>query len=139
MCIRALRSLSLAALASALTVGAFACSLQNQEGPDVTCEELRCGQVNACQEGIIAQCVDGHTVRFHVCGTTDVCTAEWQVEGEYRCAFEDTDCEGCRPERTLGCADPILEGGGDQGRSDQGGGDQGGSDQGGSDQGGSTP
>ncbi len=90
---------------------AFSCSLQNQEGPEVDCAALECGRINACVEGIIAQCVNGETVRYHVCGTTDICTAEWQTEGQYRCAFEDTDCEGCRPERTLGCAATIPQGG----------------------------
>lgn len=100
----------------------YACSLQNQDGPDVTCEDLACGKRNACVEGIIAQCVDGRHVKYHVCGTTDICSAEWQNKGEYRCSFEHTDCEGCRPERA-GCGDL---GGGDEGGGDLGGGDEGG-------------
>ena len=99
-------------LALALVAAGAACSLDNQEGPDVTCEALRCGQINACENGIIAQCVDGRTVLFHVCSTDDICGAEWQDAGRYRCAEEDTDCEGCRPERD-GCDDlPQLGGGG---------------------------
>ena len=82
-----------------------ACSLSNREGPEVTCAELECGRVNACQDGIIAQCVDGETVRYHVCfeGGDDICDASWQIEGEYRCLEFATDCEGCRPERVEGC------------------------------------
>lgn len=102
----------------------FACSLQNQEGPLVTCEQLECGRINACEDGIIAQCVDGRTVEYHVCSTTDICTAEWQDAGRYRCAEEVTDCEGCRPERE-GCDDPDLLGGGGTGQggdADSGGG-----------------
>jgi hypothetical protein len=93
----------------ALTV--YACSLDNQEGPNVTCADLECGRINACQEGIIAQCVDRENVRFHVCGTEDICTAGWQRPGEYRCAAEITDCEGCRPERVDGCGTGGNEGG----------------------------
>ena len=81
-----------------------ACSLQNQVGPNVTCADLMCGQVNACEDGIIAQCVDGHTVKYRVCGSNNICGETWQVTGQYRCAQEVTDCEGCRPDRTAGCA-----------------------------------
>jgi hypothetical protein len=88
------------------------CSLDNQEGPIVTCEDLECGRINACAEGIIAQCVDGRHVVYHVCSTEDICGAEWQVAGQFRCAEDITDCEGCRPERE-GCSDiPSLGGGG---------------------------
>lgn len=82
------------------------CSLQNVEGPDVTCEDLECGRVNACGEGIIAQCADGQTVRWHVCTSDadDVCDEDWQVEGAYRCQESQLECEGCRPERVDGCA-----------------------------------
>ena len=88
------------------------CSLDNQEGPIVTCQDLECGRINACAEGIIAQCVDGQNVVYHVCSTEDVCGEEWQIEGQYRCGEDVTDCEGCRPERE-GCSDiPSLGGGG---------------------------
>lgn len=98
------------------------CSLDNQEGPTVTCADLGCGRINACEEGIIAQCVDGKTVVYHVCSTEEICGADWQNEGQYRCAEDVTDCEGCRPER-LGCND-LPGGGGDLGGapSDGGGG-----------------
>lgn len=122
------RWLHLAALALPATVLSLSCSLQNQEGPAVTCEMLDCGRVNACQEGIIAQCVDGHTVKYRVCAVTDICTADWQVRGQYRCELEDTDCEGCRPERTLGCEDPLFgDGGGGAGGGAGGGNGTGGS------------
>ena len=42
---------------------AWSGSLYYVEGPEVTCADLGCGQVNACANGIIAQCVDGKTVR----------------------------------------------------------------------------
>ncbi len=89
-------------IASALLA---ACSLDNIEGPDVTCADLECGRINACREGIIAQCADGQTVRFHVCKSTgeDICDEDWQVADQYRCLEFQTDCEGCRPERTDGC------------------------------------
>lgn len=95
---------SLVALGMAALFGLPACSLLNQEGPEVTCEALLCGKINACREGIIAQCADGVTVKYHVCGTSDVCKEAWQKEGQFRCTAEATDCEGCRPERN-GCDD----------------------------------
>ena len=102
-------------------VSGSGCSLDNQEGPLVTCAQLECGRINACQEGIIAQCVDGRNVVYHVCSTDDICDAEWQVEGEYRCGEDITDCEGCRPERA-GCDDiPPLGGGGAAGDGGSGG------------------
>jgi hypothetical protein len=117
----------LASLVVALSVtgASTQCSLSNQEGPDVTCAELECGRVNACQEGIIAQCADGSTVEWRVCDVIDVCKEEWQVEGRYRCSEDDTDCEGCRPERT-GCDDPELGGRGGGGASAGGSGGGGG-------------
>lgn len=100
---------------------AMSCSLDNQEGPDVTCEDLACGRINACKEGIIAQCVDGVNVRFHVCGTEDICTAGWQTPGQFRCSAETTDCEGCRPEREEGCGLGVGGSGGSGGTSSAGG------------------
>lgn len=111
-------------------VVAASCSLDNREGPAVTCEELDCGRINACEQGIIAQCVDGRTVRYHVCATKEACEAEWQVEGQYRCASDLTDCEGCRPERA-GCGDVGLGGGGAGGGGSGGGGPGGGGGAGG--------
>jgi hypothetical protein len=107
------RALAVAAIGLAgASLALPGCSLLNQEGPEVTCEELACGKINACREGIIAQCADGVHLKYHVCGTTDVCKATWQVEGAYKCTQEATDCEGCRPERT-GCSDlPTGAGGG---------------------------
>ena len=82
------------------------CSLQNQDGPDVTCADLECGRVNACRDGIIAQCLDGQNVRYVVCDDDDdaLCDERWQTPGAYRCFEFGTDCEGCRPERVEGCA-----------------------------------
>jgi hypothetical protein len=79
-----------------------ACSLQNQVGPNVTCADLMCGKVNACEQGIIAQCSDGKTVIYRVCGSSNICGETWQMTGQYKCAEEATDCEGCRPDRS-GC------------------------------------
>jgi hypothetical protein len=98
-----------------LGVGSLAvtCSLQNQEGPDVTCQDLGCGVINACANGIIAHCADGRTVVFHVCAPGDdgVCDEDWQIEGQYRCDEYDTLCEGCNPGGP-GCA---VGGGGSAG------------------------
>lgn len=107
------RNLLAAAACLVALVIAGACSKSNREGPDVTCEDLACGRINACQDGIIAQCVDGLVVRFQVCQDPDICERDWQVPGEYTCDGEDTDCEGCRPERVQGCnwIDPLAEGG----------------------------
>lgn len=80
-----------------------ACSADNREGPDVTCEDLACGRINACQEGIIAQCADGIVVRHRVCTDDTVCEADWQEPGQYKCVENATDCEGCRPERVESC------------------------------------
>ena len=88
---------------AALACLGAACSLENREGPEVTCAELECGRINACQEGIIAQCVDGRNVRYHVCGTDTACEQGWQTPGQFRCSADLTDCEGCRPEREEGC------------------------------------
>lgn len=98
------RSLALALALLSIPVVSAACSLQNQEGPDVTCADLECGRINQCADGIIAQCVDGVHVVFRVCGTDDVCAETWQVTGQYKCTQDTTDCEGCRPERLDGCA-----------------------------------
>jgi hypothetical protein len=105
--VKTLRTLASAVLALFPVAIGAACSLQNQEGPDVTCADLDCGRINACEEGIIAQCVDGKTVKFRVCDSSDVCAATWQVTGQYKCSEDATDCEGCRPDRT-GC-DAIGE------------------------------
>ena len=70
------------------------CSTLNREGPDVTCEDLENGAVNACRDGIIARCM-GDAVTFEVCTSDDsptpeeVCEASWQVEGVYRCRESD--------------------------------------------------
>jgi len=92
-----------------LLVALAHCSLQNQDGPDVSCADLQCGRINACSEGIIAQCADGQAVRYHVCSSSDdtVCEADWQVPGEYRCDEYATECEGCEPS-SPGCVDPSL-------------------------------
>ena len=97
---RLAQAVSIAVLAGALSFGlATSCSLQNREGPDVSCADLDCGRLNACAEGIIAQCADGQTVRFHVCSAydKDVCEQPWQIPGQYRCTESTTECEGCDP------------------------------------------
>jgi hypothetical protein len=98
------RAVALGMLAALLSAPLGACSASNREGPDVTCADLECGRINACQQGIIAQCADGVTVKFHVCTEKTTCEATWQKSGAYRCQAEQTDCEGCRPERK-GCGD----------------------------------
>jgi hypothetical protein len=97
----------LAALVWAIPLVA-ACSLQNVDGPDVTCADLECGRINACEDGVIAQCADGQNVRWVVCTSDadDICDDDWQVPGAFRCFEAGSDCEGCRPERVAGCATP---------------------------------
>lgn len=101
-----------------LLIAAPTCSIGNHEGPDVSCEDLQCGKINACRDGIIASCADGKTVKFHVCLDTaqDICDEEWQVGGQFKCDEFMAECEGCRPERA-GC--PT---GSDAGALDSGGG-----------------
>ena len=98
-CAAGLLALALAALA--LAPG---CSLDNREGPDVTCPQLACGKKNACKDGIIAACPDGVTVEWIVCPSQskELCQAEWQIEGAYRCDEFGLGCEGCDPE-AAGC------------------------------------
>lgn len=93
------------------------CSLYNTEGPDVSCEDLQCGRINACQNGIIASCGDGKTMKFHVCTeeAKDICGESWQKKGEYKCESHDIECEGCRPERVNGCGNISGGGGSDAG------------------------
>jgi len=90
-------------------LSAASCSTANTEGPEVTCADLQCGRVNTCKSSIIAACVDGVNVVYHVCGATssggDICDEYWQVEGQYKCDMHGLDCEGCYPERS-GCAVP---------------------------------
>lgn len=93
------RALVVAALAALAALSFAACSGSNREGPLVTCEDLECGRINACEEGIIAGCVDG-VVRYHVCSTTndpDICAGSWQTPGAFRCDQNALDCEGCNP------------------------------------------
>jgi uncharacterized membrane protein YgcG len=105
------------------SVGLFAalapaCSGNNQDGPEVTCADLQCGRINACQEGIIAQCADGVNVRYHACSSDqELCGYDWQIPGQYRCDVATTVCEGCVPDGP-GCA---AGGGGNQGGGGQGG------------------
>jgi hypothetical protein len=101
-----------------------ACSGNNQEGPEVTCADLQCGRINACQEGIIAQCADGVNVRYHACSSDkELCGYDWQIPGQFRCESAATDCEGCRPDGPS-CA--AAGGGGGGGGAAQGGGGPGG-------------
>ena len=131
----------LAALSVPLSL-APSCSLQNVEGPDVTCESLDCGRINACANGIIAQCSDGMTVKYHVCRSNaqDICDEDWQTPGEYKCLEFSTECEGCRPEREEGCGFFATGGAGGTSASGGGGGStaDGGSSAGGSSAGGSS-
>jgi hypothetical protein len=109
---RAFRAVLGAPLLLLALVVAATCSLSNQVGPDVTCADLKCGQVNACQEGIIASCADGKTLKFHVCDENgqDICEEDWQRPGQYRCDEFDIECDGCRPERK-GCSDFAVDAG----------------------------
>ena len=61
-----------------------ACSLVNRDGPDVSCADLRQGEINACEQGIIARCEDGE-VTFEVCDDYKACEVPEQLEGAYRC------------------------------------------------------
>ncbi len=68
-----------------LLLGAVsACSVLNREGPDVSCSDLDNGGKNACQDGIIATCVNG-TVKYEVCDSKDACGESWQVAYHYQC------------------------------------------------------
>lgn len=108
---RAMAALCLALMASLL--GVAACSGDNRAGPDVTCEDLECGRVNACENGIIAACPDGKTVQWFVCSSTtsrNVCTASWQTPGAYRCDVFDPACDGCNPLMPACPADEATDG-----------------------------
>jgi hypothetical protein len=108
MSIASARKVFLSALALlALGAAVSTCSLSNQEGPLVTCEDLECGRLNACKDGIIASCLDGKTVKYFVCypNGLDICEEEWQIEGQYRCEEKNPDCTSCSPQ-TIGC--PTL-------------------------------
>jgi hypothetical protein len=83
------------------TLGSGGCSVLNRHGPDVTCEDLANGQINACADGIIAYCTDGEEVTYEVCteevdGTdaSDLCEAPWQSDGAFRCAPEGSGGSG---------------------------------------------
>lgn len=88
------------------------CSASNHEGPDVTCADLQCGRLNACKEGIIASCLDGKTVKFHVCfdNALDICDEDWQVAGQFKCEETAPDCESCQPGGP-GCGGVATSGG----------------------------
>lgn len=68
------------------------CSMFNREGPDVSCADLEDGRINACADGIIATCVNRRVV-YEVCTEgvggvepDELCDANWQERGAYRCA-----------------------------------------------------
>jgi hypothetical protein len=68
------------------------CSMLNREGPNVTCADLAGGDLNACSDGIIAECADGTTVTYRACteavddvAAVDVCGATWQRQGAFAC------------------------------------------------------
>ena len=65
-----------------------ACSLQNREGPNVTCADLEDGAINACSEGIIATCEKG-SMTWQACESDDVCDEAWQTPNKYRCNSTD--------------------------------------------------
>ena len=50
------------------------CSLLNREGPDVTCADLRNGALKACENGIVASCINGK-VEWEVCDGIEDCAA----------------------------------------------------------------
>lgn len=83
----------------ALSVAAPRCSTGNHEGPDPTCQDLQCGRINACNDGIIASCLDGKTVKWHVCleNARDICDEDWQTVGQFKCEETQPDCESCAP------------------------------------------
>ena len=79
---------SILALLSALACFA-GCSALNREGPNVSCNELQAGAINACKDGIIASCKSGTTVAYEVCTGSDgekACEATWQKKTAYTCA-----------------------------------------------------
>jgi hypothetical protein len=83
-----------------------ACSGLNREGPDVSCNELQGGAVNACKDGIIASCKDGKTVTFEVCTNSDgdkACEASWQTKGAYTCTQGSSSGSGNSNTGTLAC------------------------------------
>ncbi len=63
---------------------AAGCSLLNRAGPDVTCNDLG-NAINACREGIIADCEDGKSLAYTVCSDADACEQHWQPQGAFRC------------------------------------------------------
>ena len=65
---------------------ASGCSVLNREGPAVTCEDLRYGLVNACQDGIIASCLHAK-IAYTLCDA-DACEQDFQSPGAYRCGPE---------------------------------------------------
>jgi cysteine-rich repeat protein len=77
------------------------CSLLNREGPDVTCDDLLGGAISACEQSVIARCLDGETVTYEVCDEElvpgeDVCSASWQDPKNHRCSdAEEPPNLGC--------------------------------------------
>src|SRR5262245_37141427 len=85
---RATIALGFAALARGAALAAAGCTKYYAvTGPFVDCEDLDCGGINACRDGIIAQCADGENMRYHDCGDPTVCEAAWQTPGAYRCVM----------------------------------------------------
>ena len=62
------------------------CSVLNRLGPRTSCDALQQGLVNACQDGIIATCVDRYRVAYEVCDDSAACASSWQVQGHFRCS-----------------------------------------------------
>lgn len=75
-----------------LTLLLAGCSILNREGPDVTCADLNNGAKNACEDDIIATCVDGK-VTFEVCDV-GACSETWQTDGRFRCSQDDPVPQG---------------------------------------------
>lgn len=74
---------------SVVSLALLGCSLQNREGPDVTCADLANGARNACQEGIIAFCNAG-VVAYVACEDSTVCGASWQRPDSFRCSQNES-------------------------------------------------
>ena len=63
---------------------ALACSVLNRDGPTSTCRDLGNGATTACQNGIIASCIDGQ-MSYQVCAEQNACNEPWQVSGSFVC------------------------------------------------------
>jgi hypothetical protein len=62
------------------------CSALNRDGPNATCASLGNGATNACDNGIIAYCMNG-TMQYKVCDDSGACGQSWQTHGAYACSL----------------------------------------------------